>query len=107
MGLRTKLVEMKNIRKSILVCRTDLRELTQVLSCVSGSLVVPKSPRTPTLPGSMVHNVQHRFTKSLKSAVCGYCNHKFTILSGKTHVKIHLCIHEEIKLFAVPFLLVF
>ncbi|XP_042208494.1 kinase suppressor of Ras 2-like isoform X3 [Homarus americanus] len=51
------------------------------------TLGVPKSPRTPTLPGSMVHNVQHRFIKTIKSATCGYCHHKFTILSGSLKCK--------------------
>ncbi|XP_045112636.1 kinase suppressor of Ras 2-like isoform X2 [Portunus trituberculatus] len=61
----------------------------------TNSLTVPRSPRTPTLPGSMVHNVQHRFTKSLKSGVCGYCRHKFTILSGLKCKECSFKCHRE------------
>ncbi|XP_050722280.1 kinase suppressor of Ras 2-like isoform X2 [Eriocheir sinensis] len=61
----------------------------------SSSLIVPKSPRTPTLPGSMVHNVQHRFSKTLKPAICGYCNHKFTILSGLKCKECSFKCHRE------------
>ncbi|XP_071515006.1 kinase suppressor of Ras 2-like isoform X2 [Panulirus ornatus] len=56
---------------------------------------VPKSPRTPTLPGSMVHNVQHRFMKTIKSATCGYCHHKFTILSGLKCKECSFKCHRE------------
>nr|XP_027236009.1 LOW QUALITY PROTEIN: kinase suppressor of Ras 2-like [Penaeus vannamei] len=49
---------------------------------MKSTLSVPKSPRTPTLAGSMGHNVQHRFIKTIKSATCGYCHHKFAILGG-------------------------
>ncbi|CAL4097103.1 unnamed protein product, partial [Meganyctiphanes norvegica] len=48
----------------------------------TNTLIVPKSPRTPTLPGSMVHNVQHRFKKMRQMATCGYCQHKVTLLAG-------------------------
>ena len=49
---------------------------------------VPRSPRTPPLQGSMVHNVQHRFTKSIniKPATCGYCHQKFPILGGNANI---------------------
>ncbi|CAG0885668.1 unnamed protein product [Darwinula stevensoni] len=33
-----------------------------------------KSPRTPTLPGSMSHVIQHRFSKTVKVTTCDYCN---------------------------------
>ncbi|XP_045582757.1 kinase suppressor of Ras 2 isoform X4 [Procambarus clarkii] len=59
------------------------------------TLGVPKSPRTPTLPGSMVHNVQHRFMKTIKSATCGYCHHKFTILSGLKCKECSFKCHRE------------
>lgn len=68
------------IELNLLNCGIVCLIITLMLSIAT--LGVPKSPRTPTLPGSMVHNVQHRFMKTLKSATCGYCHHKFNILSG-------------------------
>lgn len=59
----------------------DLDEMVQSY-IKTNTLIVPKSPRTPTLPGSMVHNVQHRFKKMRQMATCGYCQHKVTLLAG-------------------------
>lgn len=62
----------------------------------TNTLIVPKSPRTPTLPGSMVHNVQHRFKKMRQMATCGYCQHKVTLLAGGLKCKecSFKCHHE-------------
>lgn len=59
------------------------------------ALVVPKSPHTPTLAGSMVHNVQHRFIKTIKSATCGYCQLKIPILSGLRCKECNFKCHRE------------
>ncbi|XP_064092087.1 kinase suppressor of Ras 2-like isoform X3 [Macrobrachium nipponense] len=62
------------------------------------TLSVPKSPRTPTLTGSMgsmVHNVNHRFIKTIKSATCGYCQLKIPILSGLKCKECHFKCHRE------------
>ncbi|XP_047478904.1 kinase suppressor of Ras 2-like isoform X1 [Penaeus chinensis] len=59
------------------------------------TLSVPKSPRTPTLAGSMGHNVQHRFIKTIKSATCGYCHHKFSILGGLRCKECNYKCHRE------------
>ncbi|KAA0192260.1 hypothetical protein HAZT_HAZT008940, partial [Hyalella azteca] len=58
---------------------------------------VPRSPRTPPLQGSMVHNVQHRFTKSIniKPATCGYCHQKFPILGGLRCKECNFKCHRE------------
>ncbi|XP_068211668.1 kinase suppressor of Ras 1-like isoform X3 [Palaemon carinicauda] len=61
------------------------------------TLSVP-SPRTPTLTGSMgsmVHNVNHRFIKTFKSATCGYCQLKIPILSGLKCKECHFKCHRE------------
>uniref|UniRef100_A0A6A7FVD0 Kinase suppressor of Ras 2-like isoform X1 n=1 Tax=Hirondellea gigas TaxID=1518452 RepID=A0A6A7FVD0_9CRUS len=59
--------------------------------------VVPRSPRTPPLQGAMVHNVQHRFTKSIniKPATCGYCDQKFPILGGLRCKECNFKCHRE------------
>ncbi|XP_076062755.1 kinase suppressor of ras isoform X2 [Oratosquilla oratoria] len=63
------------------------------------TLVVPKSPRTPTLPGSvvtMVHNVQHRFTKTFKpNQTCGFCGLKFTLFGGLKCKECNFKCHKE------------
>ena len=45
------------------------------------SLQAPRSPHTPTLPGSMSHVIAHKFAKTFKVSTCDLC--KKQMIYGK------------------------
>ena len=40
----------------------------------AAGLQAPRSPHTPTLPGSMSHMIAHKFAKTFKVSTCDFCN---------------------------------
>ncbi|XP_014664876.1 PREDICTED: kinase suppressor of Ras A-like [Priapulus caudatus] len=69
------------------------------------SVVVPKSPRTPTCPviGSMGHSIQHRFVNAIEMPPCP-CDHcgKPVMFRGKRCKECKRKFHKQCALRATP-----
>ena len=69
-----------------------------------GNTAPPRSPRTPPPKGSMSHNVNHRFTKTImmKPTICFFCAQKFSILGGLKCKECGIKVHKECEKQVAP-----